>query len=198
MKYAIPFALIAAAIIFSPAHAHDKDRDNGRDKWRYIDREDREKIDVADKKVRRGFEISPVPLNLRGKNYAQVGLGSYLVNAVGACNDCHTNPPHVKGGEPYLGEAPIINAEHYLAGGNKFGPFTARNLTPNANGLPAGLTLVQFKNAMRNGKDYKKEHPQISPLLQVMPWPAYNEMLDSDLEAMYEFLRSIPHAEPGQ
>ena len=33
-------------------------------------------------RVRRGFEIAPVPLNLEGKNRALVGLGSYIVNAV--------------------------------------------------------------------------------------------------------------------
>ena len=33
--------------------------------------------------IQRGFEIAPVPLNLAGKNRDLVGLGSYLVNAVG-------------------------------------------------------------------------------------------------------------------
>ena len=34
-------------------------------------------------RVRIGFEIAPVQLDLRGKNRALVGLGSYLVNAAG-------------------------------------------------------------------------------------------------------------------
>jgi hypothetical protein len=42
-----------------------------------------------DPRIRRGFEIAPVPLNLRGKDPALVGLGSYLVTS-GGCNDCHT------------------------------------------------------------------------------------------------------------
>jgi hypothetical protein len=33
-----------------------------------------------DPRIRRGFEIAPVPLNLAGKNRELVGLGSYLVN----------------------------------------------------------------------------------------------------------------------
>jgi hypothetical protein len=41
-------------------------------------------------RIRIGFEIAPVPLNLKGKDPAKVGLGSYLVNAVGDCNGCHT------------------------------------------------------------------------------------------------------------
>lgn len=32
-------------------------------------------------------------------------------------------------------------------------------------------------------------------LLQVMPWPVYGEMLESDLRAVYEFLRAIPPLE---
>lgn len=40
--------------------------------------------------VRIGFEIAPVPLNLVGKDPWKVGLGSFLVNAVGDCNGCHT------------------------------------------------------------------------------------------------------------
>jgi hypothetical protein len=35
-----------------------------------------------------GFKIAPVPLNLAGKDWNLVGLGSYLVNAVGDCNGC--------------------------------------------------------------------------------------------------------------
>ena len=43
-----------------------------------------------DPRVRVGFEIAPVPLDVRGKDRALVGLGSYFVNAVASCNDCHT------------------------------------------------------------------------------------------------------------
>jgi hypothetical protein len=34
-------------------------------------------------KVRRGFEVAPVPLNLANKNRALVGLGSYIENVKG-------------------------------------------------------------------------------------------------------------------
>lgn len=45
MKYVIPFVIISALAISisSPAYAHDNDRHHNKDKWRYIDREDREK-----------------------------------------------------------------------------------------------------------------------------------------------------------
>jgi hypothetical protein len=146
-------------------------------------------------RIQRGFDIAPVPLDLRGKNLILVGLGSYLVNAAGGCNDCHTNPPYAVGGDPFAGQPKQVNTENYLAGGMMFGPFRSRNLTPNDEGLPAGLTLEQFVQTIRTGVDLKNRHPEISPLLQVMPWPVYQDLTDRDLRAIYEYLRSIPHAD---
>jgi len=149
-------------------------------------------------RVARGFRIAPVRLDLARKDPLLVGLGSYLVNASGGCNDCHTNPNYAPGGDPFAGEPEQINTENYLAGGRAFGPFTSRNLTPDATtGLPAGLTYPQFVRTIRTGYDIKQLHPGISPLLQVMPWPVYRNLTDRDLRAIYEYLRAIPHAEPG-
>jgi hypothetical protein len=146
-----------------------------------------------DSRIRRGFQIAPVPLNLRGLNPALVGLGSYIVNAQGGCNDCHTAPPYAEGGDPFLGQPEKINAARYLAGGTEFGPFMSRNLTPRPRtGLPANLTFEQFRDALRHGTDFKNAHPEVSPLLQVMPWPVYGKMSSLDLRAIYEFLRAIP------
>ncbi len=147
-------------------------------------------------RIKRGYQIAPVPLDLKGKNPALVGLGSYLVNAVGDCSGCHTNPEFAPGGDPYLGQKKKINAAHYLAGGQKFGPFTSRNLTPE-NGLPEGHTFAEFRKIIRTGIDLEHLHPQFGPLLQVMPWPTYQEMSDYDLRAIYEYLRAIPPAKPG-
>ncbi len=148
--------------------------------------------DGGDSRIQRGFAIAPVELNLEGKNRGLVGLGSYLVNAVGGCNDCHTNPPYAPGGNPYLGEPLKVNAEHYLAGGTAFGPFVSRNITPDSSGRPAGLTLDEFKQLIRTGVD-----PDTGELLQVMPWPVYGQMTDRDLAAIYAYLTTIPHAEPA-
>ena len=60
--------------------------------------------DESESRIKRGFAIVPVKLNLVEKNRAWVGLGSYLVNAVGGCNDCHTNPSYTTGGNPFLGQ----------------------------------------------------------------------------------------------
>ena len=139
-------------------------------------------------RIQRGFEISPVPLDLKGKNRALVGLGSYIVNT-GGCNDCHTNPSYLPGGNPFAGEPEMINTAGFLAGGQHFGPFVSANLTPDAKGRPAGLTLQEFISLMRTGHD-----PDAAPgaLLQVMPWPVFGKKIDADLKAIYEYLRAIP------
>jgi hypothetical protein len=77
--------------------------------------------------VRIGFEIAPVPLNLMGKDPWKVGLGSYLVNAVGDCNGCHTGggPPnfnYAAGANPYFGQPTKTDPTTYLEGGTDFGP----------------------------------------------------------------------------
>jgi hypothetical protein len=149
-------------------------------------------------RIRQGYQIAPVPLTLRGLDRNLVGLGSYIVNAQGGCNDCHTNPSYAPGHDPFVGQPAQVNAAHYLAGGQQFGPFISRNLTPEPpSGLPAGLTREQFRQVLRTGIDLDHEHPQFGPLLQVMPWPTYRQMTDRDIDAIYEYLRAIPHAEPG-
>jgi hypothetical protein len=146
--------------------------------------------------IQTGFAIAPVPLDLKGKNPAHVARGSYIVNAQSACNDCHTCPSYAAGSNPYLdpnidsstdGKG-TINANAYLAGGV---PFTLRdgeivhsfNLT--TVGKPGGLPLEHFMNHMRTGM-------HMGDILQVMPWPIFRNMTDSDLEAIYEYLSAIP------
>jgi len=144
-----------------------------------------------------GIAIAPVPLNLDGKNRALVGLGSYLVNAVADCAGCHSFPQYAPGGDPHLGEPVVVNQATYLSGGAPFfGPFIPRNLTPDAQGRPARLTLEEFLVVMNKGADLKGREPFVpSPdndLLQAMPWPAFSKMPDREKRAIYEYLRAIP------
>ena len=72
----------------------------------------------------------------------------------------------------------------------------SRNLTPE-NGLPAGRTFAQFKQIIRTGIDLDKAHPQYGPLLQVMPWPDFQDMSTRDLLAIYTYLSAIPPLTPA-
>ena len=144
-------------------------------------------------KIRRGFEIAPLPLDLARKNRTLVGLGSYIVNAQGDCNGCHTVDfsPYLPGGDPFAGQPEMIDPDKYLVGGSFFGPFGSRNLRPHPdNGLPADLTFEQFLHVLRTGEDLDNIPP--APLLQVMPWPNFRKMTDRDIRAIYEYLSSLP------
>ena len=148
-------------------------------------------------KIQIGFAIAPVPLDLQGKNPALVGLGSYIVNAQGDCAGCHSNPQYEEGGDPHLGQPKVVDQNGYLVGGaDLFGPFVPRNLTPNAQGRPAGLTLDDFLLVLNTGVDLKDRPPFVpdeeNDLLQVMPWPVFGNMTDREKRAIYEYLRSIP------
>jgi hypothetical protein len=126
-------------------------------------------------KVRIGFEIAPVPLNLEGKNRQLVGLGSYFVNVLGNCNICHSAGPateFMKGGNPYFkGSQPtVVNQVTYLGGGRVFPQqapgaplIVSRNLTPDKTGLPAGgRTFEEFRFIMQTGTDLDQVHPNCS------------------------------------
>jgi hypothetical protein len=149
--------------------------------------------EISESTIQRGFDINPVPLDLKGKNRALVGLGSYIVNT-GGCNDCHTNPSYAPGGDPFAGEPEQINVPCYLSGGTDFGIVRSRNLTPDAQGLPSGLTLDEFIHILRTGEDTTS--PGVPPfdngLLQVMPWPVIGKKTTRELTAVYEYLRAIP------
>ncbi|MBV9678163.1 MAG: hypothetical protein JO185_17635 [Acidobacteriaceae bacterium] len=173
-------------------------------------------------KVRRGFEIAPVPLNLKGKDRYLVGLGSYIVNAQIPCNDCHTQngaTEFIPTGNPYfLGSIfsgrKQINPATYLGGGHDFGPLIpgsahiiSRNLTPDKTGRPeGGHTFEEFREILRTGVDFDHLHPTCSgspdescipppfngDLLQIMPWPEFQDMTEGDIRAIYEYLSAVP------
>ncbi len=132
----------------------------------------------------------PVKPNLqpRPSDDDPIEYGRYLITAA-ACTDCHTR--HERGqfvGEPY-------------AGGNEFllpdgSIVRSANLTPHGTGI-GNWTKEQF---VARFKAFSKEHytnRKVEPghFQTVMPWPMYAEMEEKDLEAIYEYLMSLPAAE---
>ena len=141
-----------------------------------------------DDRVRLGFKLSPVPLQVRGRNLELLGLGSYIVNT-GGCGECHTHPAFVPGGNPFLGQSEVINTAVFMSGGRMFGPVTkAPNITPDEFGRPAGLDFAAFEAAIRTGR----KPDGSGRIMQVMPWPQMGKRTTRELRAMYEYLRSIP------
>ncbi len=162
-------------------HGHHGDHGSDHDR-------DRGKHHGFDKRMRIGLAISPVPVDVNRRNAKDVALGSYLVNAVGGCNDCHTHPAFQAGGDPFRGEAEAVNTAQFLSGGRQFGPFTSTNLTPDEFGRPGGLTRAEFIYALRSGRD---PH-DANRILQVMPWSVFGKMTDGDMRAIYAYLSAIP------
>jgi len=184
-----------------------------------IVRGDDDDNDRNESKVRKGFQIAPVPLNLKGKDQELVGLGSYIVNAQGDCNGCHSAGPQTEflpGGNPFFGQPQKINPATYLGGGRDFGPYPgpnspvhiiSRNLTPDKTGrAEGGETFAEFLHIIRTGEDVDHLHPTCSAtvttnclpppfkgeLLQIMPWNIYRNMTNRDLRAIYEYLSAVP------
>ena len=121
---------------------------------------------------------------------AQVGRGSYLVNAIGACNDCHTAPP---GG--LIPMTVDVNTAAYLAGGVDIGsflglkPIFSRNLTPDP-GTGLLLTEEQFIQTLRFAVDFRR--PPGSSLRVPPHFPVEFRLTLDDLKAVYAYLLAIP------
>ena len=177
----------------------------------------RAKAESGDSRVQIGLNAAPVPLNMKGKNVALVGLGSYIVNVAGDCDGCHSAGPPTQfapGGNPYFNQPEQVNPATYLGGGRDFGALIpgsahiiSRNLTPDASGLPiGGDSLEKFMTTIRTGVDPDHLHPSCTgapdanciphpfdgDLLQIMPWPNLRHLSDNDLRAIYEYLSTIP------
>jgi hypothetical protein len=147
--------------------------------------------DVPRRRGDQGLGIAPVPLQIEARKRRVVGAGSYIVNAQTACADCHSCPTYAPGHNPFTGGDGQLNPTGYLAGGVSFGPIVSPNITPDADGNPAGLTAEEFVATLRTGHD--PDEP--GRILRVMPWPMFRNMTDQDLLAIYEYLRSVPHAD---
>jgi hypothetical protein len=149
--------------------------------------------------VNRGFAISPVPYNLTGLPVAsqgQFGRGSYLVNAVGGCSDCHTNPARGMTGN--------VNTTQYLTGGGVFAvppPLfptfkIVRSMSADLVGKTQGsiatglIGFPQFVGLLTSGEHV--EDPMPTPVAYPMPWPHLKNLTLDDMESIYTFLTNVP------
>ncbi|MBI3159922.1 MAG: cytochrome c [Chloroflexi bacterium] len=108
--------------------------------------------------------------------------GEYLVNAV--CMGCHT---------PLLPDSfTESDMSRYLAGGQPFdlgplGVVFSKNLTSDVETGLGGWTDEEIKTAIRTGVSRDGLH-----LFPIMPYPWFNSMADSDLDAIVAYLRTVP------
>jgi len=104
-------------------------------------------------------------------------LGRYLVTIAG-CESCHTpSGAHGPLSGMYLAGGVVLSHEGHSA--------ASANLTPDASGL-SYYNDGMFIEVMRTGKLGAR------PISPIMPWFCFRNMTDSDLLAMFAFLRTIP------
>lgn len=154
--------------------------------------------------VRRGLAIQPLmqPTMLLSQSpEVQVAFarGSYLVNAVAGCNDCHTNPDRTYApGANFL----KINTAGYYSGGRVFSippPLNAltkqtRSMATNLSGTARGFTgssnFSSFLAIIQTGTH--ADDPMPAPLAFPMPWQRYRNLTLDDLSAIYTYISMIP------
>jgi mono/diheme cytochrome c family protein len=141
------------------------------------------------------------------KATGSIARGKYLVTAMG-CHDCHTpakmgaNGPepdmsHALGGHPAGLTVPPPPGPSGPWIGSVTGTFTAwsgpwgvsytANLTPDkATGL-GEWTEQQFVDTIRTGRRQGRGREILPP----MPWPAFKNLNDADLKAIFAYLRTV-------
>jgi collagen triple helix repeat protein len=129
---------------------------------------------------------------------ALFGRGSYLVNAVAGCNDCHTNPPY-----NFASSTPFrINTDVYLTGGTVFRVppplqprlHQKRTMSENLIGQNHGfnVSFPVFLATLTQG--VHADDPDPTPLGWPMPWMSFRHMTRQDIEAVYTYVRNLTRA----
>lgn len=117
-----------------------------------------------------------------------VEYGRYIITA-SACTDCHTRMERgAFVGEPYAG-----GNEYLLPDGSIV---RSANLTPHETGIGNWTKeqfVARFKAFSKEHYTYRKVEP--GQFQTVMPWLMYADMSKEDLEAIYEYLRTVEPAD---
>jgi hypothetical protein len=154
---------------------------------------------------------SSAALAANEKPSADVVARGKLLVTIGGCHDCHTpknfgpagmEPDMTRqlSGHPATSKLPAVDKQAlkpgywYLAGPEltawvgPWGISFAMNLTPDEQTGLGLWTEEIFISALRNGKHMGAGRPILPP----MPWQYVRELPDSDLKAVWAYLRSIP------
>jgi len=133
------------------------------------------------------IKTMPVKANLQTRPPKEdiINYGRYLITAA-ACTDCHTRME--KGqfvGEPYAG-----GSEFRMPDGSII---RSANITPHETGI-GSWTKEQFVTRFKTYSDSTYVPHKVSPgqFQTVMPWLMYGGMEQQDLEAIYDYLRTLP------
>jgi mono/diheme cytochrome c family protein len=116
----------------------------------------------------------------------KLAYGQYIFTAA-ACNECHTKKE--KG-------APVVGME--LAGGFEFaiasgGIVRSANITPDEETGIGKLSEADFLLKFKRYNDSTYQNPTIkkNTINTVMPWMMYRNMKETDLKALYSYIRTF-------
>jgi mono/diheme cytochrome c family protein len=106
--------------------------------------------------------------------------GGYLVNAVMACDGCHTprGPAGLDMSKRFSGGAQVWDEPAYLVRGS--------NITPDKETGIGGWTVADMKRLLTEGK-----RPNGIPVAEQMPYPHYKILTPRDLEAVAAYSLSV-------
>ena len=95
---------------------------------------------------------------------------------LGDCEACHSRP----GGQPFSGGVPLESP---------FGTIYSANITPDKDHGIGNWTREQFRRAMKHGKDDAGRN-----LYPAFSYPYYSHVHEADVDAIYDYLRTVPAA----
>lgn len=123
--------------------------------------------------------------------------GTYLVEHVLLCNDCHSErdwtiyggppkPPFGAGRECMTRQTATIGVRVSEGQGNFPGILCIRNITPDAESGIGNWTDGELSRAIREGVDH-----QGNGLFPIMPYFIYRHLSDADMQAVIAYMRSL-------
>ena len=146
-------------------------------------------------------------------NDSLVKRGSYLVNSMG-CDDCHSpkkfgpagpeldmehrfggylaTNPKTKTNTSVMKDGWILFAMDGTSAVGPWGQSYAANISSDATGI-GNWTEEQFIRALREGKS--KGLKEGRPLLPPMPWFVYKNLNDTDIKAIFAYLKTTKPVE---
>lgn len=112
---------------------------------------------------------------------SSAAYGKYLATVVANCYGCHTERSQTGAfiGEPFAGGSPMVEPG---------GTFTPPNLTTDSSSRIFNWSQENFINRFRLGRVQKG-----SP----MPWASYKRMTDTEIKALYNFLKELRAVKTG-
>ncbi|MCY7356154.1 MAG: c-type cytochrome [Rudanella sp.] len=147
------------------------------------------KVAASESDFPKNFILNTIPAKTEGGKRPdpsdELAYGKYLVT-ISACGDCHT-PVNDKA-EPLPGME--------FAGGRPFplptGTVRAMNITSDETGIKA-ITKAAFVDRFKayTNPDYTHQVVGDDEFNSVMPWTMYGGMTETDLGAIYTYLRSV-------